>query len=127
DRGLGPDPQSGPESATYPPHNLSSAPRSDSPPEPVPPEAPQRRRRLSGPLLSVVAVSLVSATIASVGTTALLHPGETRAPSPSPSANTTSVVHVASGNAAVDVAAKASLAVVTITSSSVNSRFGPFF
>ena len=126
DRGLGRDPQSGPESATYPPHNLSSAPRSESPPEPVPPEAPRRRRRLSGPLLPVVAVSLLSATIASVGTTALLHPGETGAANPSPSANTTSVVHVDSGNAVVDVAAKASPAVVTITSSSVNSRFGPF-
>jgi len=74
-----------------------------------------------------MALSLLSATLASVGTVAVLRPsGSVATPSPAPAGSTTSVVNLDSSEAVVQVAAKASPAVVTITSSSVNTRFGPF-
>jgi serine protease Do len=112
---------------SYAPGSVNPASPAAASPEDVPPPGAKRSRRPSGPLLPVIAVSLLSATIASVGTTALLRPSQTGAANPSPAVNTTtSVVHVDSDNAVVDVAAKVSPAVVTITSSSVNTRFGPF-
>src|SRR2546427_3328531 len=95
---------------------------------PPPPDASQgrARHRVSRSLIPVMALSLLSATLASVGTVAVLRPsGSVATPSPAPAGSTTSV-NLDSSEAVVQVAAKASPAVVTITSSSVNTRFGPF-
>src|SRR5437764_13666059 len=122
-----PDPDSQPDAlpAFYQPSDLPSVPPAATPPGT--PDAPitTRKRRMPGGIMPVLAVSLLSATMASAGTTVLLRPSETGAANPSPSPNTTtSVVHVDSGDAVVAVAAKVSPAVVTITSSSVNTRVG---
>src|SRR2546426_9708050 len=85
------------------------------------------RGRLSRSLIPVMALSLLSATLASIGTVAVLRPSASVVtPSAAPAGSTSSVVNLDSSEAVVQVAAKASPAVVTITSSSVNTRFGPF-
>jgi serine protease Do len=107
--------------------DLDPHPYPQTEPASPPPRVVTRRRRVPWPLIPVVAVSLLSASIASVGTAALLRPSTTGAVAGSPSTSTTTnVVHVDSTDAVVAVAAKASPAVVTITSSSVSTRVGPF-
>jgi len=111
------------------PSDLPPATEAQSKTQPVNPLNPgkARWRRAPWPLVPVVAVSLVSASLASVGTAALLRPSGTGASNSAASTSTTtSVVHLDSSEAVVEVAAKVSPAVVTITSSSVNTRFGPF-
>jgi serine protease Do len=98
------------------------------------PSAP--RRRSLGPVAAVLAVSLVSAGLASGFTALAVVPGLTDS-SPSPAATdpvgngtivavTPAPAASTTGDPVVDVATRVSPAVVTITASGVSSGFGPF-
>jgi S1-C subfamily serine protease len=98
--------------------------------DPSPPPIVIETRQRSGPSVPLVlATSIVAALIASFGTAALVVPREpaaTTAADASPEPVAQSAVHVVGApDAVVDVAARVSPAVVTITNSSAGS-FGPF-
>jgi S1-C subfamily serine protease len=119
------------------PFFAATAPAPQTPSTTAPATVRTPRRRTVGPVATVLAVSLLSAGLASGITAMAIAPsltgsaaapaatdpnmgnGNTVAVTPAPAASTT-------GDPIVDVATRVSPAVVTITSRGVSSGFGPF-
>src|SRR5512140_315575 len=103
------------------------------PPQPAPADSPVPRSPRSGGrgLAGLLAVSLLSAVLASGGTAALmtasLGGGTTATTAPSPTQNATTVKQTVSGDDITAVVSAAQASVVTITANGVSSNgFSPF-